>query len=340
MAKLVFGNNFRRQYAFRHVRRRSQRNQRGIFHAAGVAAAVRWVNHGDAVVWIRAIPLLEKAQRAFLRVNVSLSRRHVSGRHQQVNFYGALAAGPGIFEDREAGASGPGKIVNVCGMIGEHFRAVGIICAGNEVTAGADDFVLRNGDLHVEGAEVREKFGVGVKLMAVPGVLPPDADFGEPLADHIEIVGVAGALDDLGKHIVKGDVELHGGAGRDWFWQRDLENRAVVLVAIVGMDEFHFVRKVAGAFDFQFIYRDRAKMFGIPVGIRAAAARSSEANFGHECGLRLEGVEVEMEGESLLRLSGEVFIREGFVGGDGVFGGVEFGLDLVGNYACGERFRC
>jgi hypothetical protein len=41
-----------------------------------------------------------------------------------MNFYGALAAGPGVFDDGEAGAGGPGKIVDVFGMIGERFCAV------------------------------------------------------------------------------------------------------------------------------------------------------------------------------------------------------------------------
>src|SRR5271155_354048 len=106
-----------------------------------------------------------------------------------MDFYGNLAAAgrPGVFDDGEAGAGGPGKIVDVFGVVGERFCAVGIICAGNEIAAGADDFILWDGDFHVESAEVSEKFAVGVELMAVPGILPPDADFGEPLADHIEI---------------------------------------------------------------------------------------------------------------------------------------------------------
>src|SRR5271169_7035233 len=140
-----------------------------------------------------------------------------------MDFYGNLAAagGPGVFDDGEAGAGGPGKIVDVFGAVGERLCAVGIICAGNQITAGADDFILRDGDFYVEGAEVREKFCGGVELMAVPGVLPPDADFGEPLADHIKIVGVAGALDDFGEDVVEDDVKLHGRAGSDWFREGD-----------------------------------------------------------------------------------------------------------------------
>ena len=81
-------------------------------------------------------------------------------------------------------------------------------------------------------------------------------------------------------------------------------------------------------------------MFRVPSGIGTAAARAAAADFGHESGLRLEGVEVEMEGEGLLRLSGEIFIRESFAGGDGVFGGIEFGFDLVGDYSGGKCFLC
>src|SRR5580698_5452695 len=134
-----------------------------------------------------------------------------------MNFYGALAAGPGVFDDGEAGTSGPGKIVDVLGMIGKRFCSVGIIHAGYQVAAGADDFILRNGDFYVEGAEVREKFAVGVELMAVPCVSPPDPHFGEPLTDHVEVMGVAGALDNSGKHVVEDNVKFDGGAGGDRF---------------------------------------------------------------------------------------------------------------------------
>src|SRR5271155_2250921 len=81
-------------------------------------------------------------------------------------------------------------------------------------------------------------------------------------------------------------------------------------------------------------------MFRVPSGVGTAAARAAAAHFGHESGLRLEGVEVEMEGEGLLRLSGEVFISESFAGGVGVFGGTELGFDLIGDDAGGESFRC
>ena len=81
-------------------------------------------------------------------------------------------------------------------------------------------------------------------------------------------------------------------------------------------------------------------MFGVPISVWATAASAAAADFGHESGLRLEGVEVEMEGECLLRLAGEIFIGESFAGGDGVFRGVELGFDLVGDDARGECFAC
>ena len=135
-------------------------------------------------------------------------------------------------------------------MIGERLGAVGIICAGDQVAARSDDFILWDGDFHVEGAEVGEEFSVGVKLMAVPGVFPPDADFREPLADHVEIVGVAGAFNDFGKHVVEGDVEFDGRAGGDGFRQRDLHDGVVFGVVIIGLNELQFVGQIAGAFDF------------------------------------------------------------------------------------------
>ncbi len=81
-------------------------------------------------------------------------------------------------------------------------------------------------------------------------------------------------------------------------------------------------------------------MFGVPGGVGSAATRAAAADFGHESGLRLEGVQVEVEGESLLRLPGEIFIGECLAGGDGVVGGIELGFDLVGDDAGGECLRC
>ena len=117
---------------------------------------------------------------------------------------------------------------------------------------------------HIESSEVREKFGVGVELMAVPCIFPPDADLREPLADHIEIVGVAGALDDFGKHVVKVMWNCTDAPGAIGFRQGDLKNGVVFRVVIVRLDEFHFVGQIARAFDFQLVYGDRAEMFGIP----------------------------------------------------------------------------
>ena len=337
VAEFVFGDDFGSEQAVRHPPRGACRNQCGIFHAAGVTATVRRVYHRDAVVRIRPVPLIEELQSSFQRFDVARRRRHVTGRHQQVNFYGAVAAGPGIFDVREARARGPGKIVNVFGVEREGLGAVRIIDAGNLIAARADDFILRQRDFHVEGAEVGEEFRGGVKLVAVPGVFPPHADFREPLADHIEIVGVAGAFDDFGKLVVESHAKRDGSAGSDRLRQGHLKYGVVIRVVVIRLDEFHLGGQVAHAFDFEFIHVYRAVMFWIPFGIGAIAARAGEANFGHESGLRLEGVEVEVEGKSLLRLAGQVVVRQSLGGGDGVLRGVELGVNFVGHHASGKR---
>jgi len=51
-------------------------------------------------------------------------------------------------------------------------------------------------------------------LMAVPGSVPPDANFGEPLTGEQEIPLPAGALQGLGKLIVESDFELDIAVGR------------------------------------------------------------------------------------------------------------------------------
>jgi hypothetical protein len=182
--------------------------------------------------------------------------------------------------------------VDVFGMEGDGFGAVGIVRARNEIAARADDFVLRQREFHIEGAEIGEEFGVGVELVAIPGVLPPHADFWKPLADHDEVAFVAGAMEDFGKLIVKGNVKLHGSARSYGLGQRDLENGAVVGIVVVGMDEFHLAGQIARAFDFELANLDAAFVFFVPACIRAGAARSHQANFGHEGGLRLERVEI------------------------------------------------
>ena len=66
-------------------------------------------------------------------------------------------------------------------------------------------------------------------------------------------------------------TEFDGRAGRNRFRQSDLKNGVVVGVAIVGLDELHFVGEIAGALDLEFGHSDRAAILFVPAGIGSNA---------------------------------------------------------------------
>jgi hypothetical protein len=81
-----------------------------------------------------------------------------------------------------------------------------------------------------------------------------------------------------------------------------------------------------------------AAAFFVRVGVVAyvVADAAAEVGFAGEGGLGTEGVEVEMEGEGVERLAGEVFVGEGLGGVQGFVVGVEPGVDGVGGDAGGQ----
>ena len=83
---------------------------------------------------------------------------------------------------------------------------------------GAHDVVGGNGQGDIVHTIVGVEFGVGVKLVAVPCALRGiavaglfvDADFGEPLAHHEEVVAIAGAGEDFGQLGKEVDIQSDG----------------------------------------------------------------------------------------------------------------------------------
>src|ERR1700747_592023 len=132
-----------------------------------------------------------------------------------MKFPGPRAAGPGIFNVGETRARTPGKIVHVFRVERKRLRAVGIVRRCDRIAARADDFILRKRPLYIERPEIREKFRRVVKLMAIPSALPPDANLGKPLADHVEITEISSSREDFGHLVVESDLEFHFGARRD-----------------------------------------------------------------------------------------------------------------------------
>src|SRR5215469_7763191 len=182
-------------------------------------------------------------------------------------------------------------------MKSQRLCAVGIVCAGDQVATCADNFVLGKRQLHVEGSEIGEEFRCGMKLVAIPLILPPHTNLREPLTHHEEVALVAGACENLRQHILKVHVEYDRGAGKYRLWKRDLKDCVVVRVVVVGPNELHLGGEVTHAFDYEFANRDRAEMLGIPSGVGSRVAGAIEVNFGHKRRLRLKSIQVEMEGK-------------------------------------------
>ena len=152
--------------------------------------------------------------------------------------------------DLVARANGPGEIVDVVAVIGDGFCPIRIIDVADLHAAGADDLVLRYGELHVVDAEVGKKFCGRVILMTVPGSVPPHADLGEPLSTEQEIALPSGAGLGLRQLIVKCDFELDESAGGIGFVEVQINNGLVVFVAIVGRDELQILGEIALPDDF------------------------------------------------------------------------------------------
>src|SRR5690606_29289264 len=119
---------------------------------------------------------------------------------------------------------------------------------GAELAGGADLVLVggRYGDPDVVGAEVGVELAVGMELMAVPsgGFAPalagrfPDADLREPLSDHGERVPVSGAGEDARQARLEDDLERDDLARAQRPAERNADDGAIVLVSVVGLDEF------------------------------------------------------------------------------------------------------
>ena len=104
------------------------------------------------------------------------------GLHQEAQLDGAHLRLIGALADLIARADGPGKIVDVVAVIGNGLRVVGVILLADLDSAGTDNLVLWDGQLHIVDAKVGEELGCGVVLVAVPRSVPPDPDLGKPLS--------------------------------------------------------------------------------------------------------------------------------------------------------------
>src|SRR5579863_1516716 len=135
--------------------------------------------------------------------------------------------------DQVVRARGPGEIMNVFRVIGDGLGAVGVVSTAHFDPCGPYDFVLRHSQLHVVNTEVRKKLCEGMKLVAIPGAVPPNPNLGKPLAAQHKVAIPTGSLQGFRKLIVELDLELDVPIGWDRLWQVHLDYGAIVLVVVI-----------------------------------------------------------------------------------------------------------
>ncbi len=331
MAEFVFENDFNQLKTIGHKPTALAGNERGVFHAASRGVRLG-IDDGEGFVGIRAVPFFKMVEGFPDDAFVALGLAPVRRLHQETQLYGTHLRLVHAFAHLKARAGGPGEIVDVVAVIGERFCAIGIVRAGDFHTARANHLISRGSELHVVDTEVREEFGGGVILMAIPGSAPPHADFRKPLAAEHEVALPSRAGLRLRHLVVEDDLELHEGACGNGLSQRKIDDGFVVFVSIIGGDEMQLRSEIALAYHFDAFDFLGAEFFGIPLVVAGIAAAVA-LGLAHPGGVWLKGILVKMEREVVERLAGEIVVGQDLRGIDGVRGRVIFGVDLVVNDA-------
>jgi len=197
--------------AFRHPPGCARGDEGGIFHASGGGVGLG-IDYGQCFIRIRPVPFLEVVESLARDAFVPLDLVPVRGLHQEAEFNGAHLGLIVSFLDLEARAGRPGEIVNVIAVIGHRLRSVGVRHIADLNAACANDFILRDCQLHVIDAEIGEELRRVVVLVAIPGAVPPYADLRKPLAAEHEIALPSGARLGFGEFRLEGDLELNESA--------------------------------------------------------------------------------------------------------------------------------
>src|SRR6202521_2792600 len=215
MAKFMF-DGFRRTQvkAFWLPPSGSSRNECWIFHTKRLRTRIR-IHQSESLVRIRTVPAVEVVHAFFENAGLPLDLTPVARLHHDSQLHRAHAALKGVVIDQVMRARGPCEIVNVIRVVADGFRAVRVVQAANFNASGPNHFVLGHRELDVINAEVREKLGVSVKLVAIPGAMPPNPSLGEPLTTENKVAIPTSPLQGLRKLIVDLDLELDIPIGRD-----------------------------------------------------------------------------------------------------------------------------
>ncbi len=182
VSEFMFDNNLRKFQTIEYPPRGSGRDERGIFHAARGKAAMGRIDHRNLRIRIRPDPFVKFFHRALQDIHVARSAAHVSGLHQEAQLYRAAANLHGVLDDLCPGIGRPGKVVDILGLKDKCLGAVRVGSFGCLHAGGADVEIGWQSQLHVVGAEVGEELRGCVKLVAVPGILPPHPDLRKPLS--------------------------------------------------------------------------------------------------------------------------------------------------------------
>ncbi len=306
---------------------RSARDQGGVLHAARSAGAPGRVHDRESGVRISAQDLSVTGERRLGRLEVAVRLRGVLGLKEERQLDVAETGfAERILEDPIAGVRRPGEVVDAVLLVAvEHASArggslVGAAAGGAELAPVA----LGEVDRDVVVAEIREELARGVELVAVPAVFLEDAELGEPLDDHEEIVLVAGPHGHPRQPRDELDRDRDRLSGLDGLAQDDLRDRPVVGIAVVGRDVAQGRQKVGAVGTGHPADLDRAP------GMRQRAVAADAARLLPERRKRVaEGVQVEVEAERGSRPRRRVLPRHDLGSLDGLLLDVQPAGDLV-----------
>ena len=217
------------------------------------------IHHRDLRVRVGRRPRAVAAQRDPRRLDVALGQVLVLGLHEQADVHRRIARRleaarssrrSGGWPSRRSRARPPGGSGrSACRPARRASRAARPVAPTTKPGG--------QGQRDVVDAEVGEELGRGVELVRVPRALPEDADLGEPLRDEVVVVDPARAAERRRRGCATSSrcgsaTVAPGGTGRGVV---DLHHRAVVGVAVVGLDvaegrrEVGLRRAVAGERD-------------------------------------------------------------------------------------------
>src|ERR1700679_3194900 len=99
--------------------------------------------------------------------------------------------------------------------------------------AGADNVTLRQREVHVVGPKIRKEFCVCVILMAIPLIVPKDANFRKPLSAHDEVPLVSTSRNGEGELVMEGQLKANYLPGTNRLGQGHFHHGVIFLIAVV-----------------------------------------------------------------------------------------------------------